>query len=364
MKEELEDLQAFLLALGEQLEFLNEALEKLPENIKNALPEPNEQKEPIDTTEKLVDLATKIKEGNESIVKAIKDIPQGKTVDLNPLVSKLDEHIVAMNAMTYDRPETPDMKPMMDCLVELKNILTKPIEKEDLKPLFEKLERAVRDSKHTIVGGGSGMSDVERASINNTATNTLNINNKVATAVQQTNGTQKTQIVDGEGTIANIDQNGAAEEITTEHHRIHRGQSFHFDDVIQLGLAGAQDYLLTADSGVAHFGYILEGVFGVTVELFEATDKTGTTSQTLYNRNRNSATTPTLIIHKGTSGGTTDGTRIAWRKSGSGSAGGRLSGSSSDASERILKTATKYILRITSAANLNDISLQFNWYEI
>ncbi len=156
---------------------------------------------------------------------------------------------------------------------------------------------------------------------------------------------------------------GALMVIDYAHHEIHAGSSFAYNDVVTLGSGAAQDYLLTVPDTAKwpHLGYEIDGLYGVTLELFEATDKSGTTIQTAYNRN--SAVTPTMTIHKGTSGGTTDGTRIAWRKSGSGTSAGKLAATVHDTDERMLKRDTKYILRITSAAASNDVSVRFDWYE-
>jgi hypothetical protein len=149
-----------------------------------------------------------------------------------------------------------------------------------------------------------------------------------------------------------------------EHHEIHEGDSFSFQEVITLGSAATQDYLITVADTTKwpHFGWIIEGIAGVTVELFEGTTHTGGTPQTAYDRNRNTANTPGMTIHKGPSGGA-DGTKIAWRKSGSGTSSGKLSGTSIEIAERVLKQNTKYLLRVTSAAASNDINVVFNWYE-
>jgi hypothetical protein len=149
------------------------------------------------------------------------------------------------------------------------------------------------------------------------------------------------------------------------HEEIHEGNQYSFDEVITLASAATQDYFLqTPDTNkVIHFGYAVEGIFGITLELFEATDKAGTSAQTPINRNRNSTNTAGLIVKKGTSGGTTDGAKIGWKKSGSGTAQGRLAGQAGSGLERVLKQNTKYIFRVTSAANSNDVSVQLDWYE-
>lgn len=153
--------------------------------------------------------------------------------------------------------------------------------------------------------------------------------------------------------------------IDSVHHQIHEGEQFNYTEVITLGSAATQDYLLIVPAGdYPHLSYSIEGLYGITVELFEATDKTQSAAAvTSFNRNRNSTKTPDMTIKKGTDAGSTDGTRILWRKAGSGTSQGKLSGTSQDNHERILKVSTNYIFRITSAAASNDINVQFDWYE-
>ena len=148
------------------------------------------------------------------------------------------------------------------------------------------------------------------------------------------------------------------------HHQQHEGEAFYFHDVVTLGSGGVQDYLLTVPAGVEpHFEYDVEGIFGITVELYEGTGKTQSAAvQATFNRNRNSNKVSKFTIKKGTDGGTGDGTRIAWRKNGTGTSQGKLSGSVGDRRERILKPATAYIFRITSAAAANDVSVELDWY--
>ena len=177
---------------------------------------------------------------------------------------------------------------------------------------------------------------------------------------------QAVALVDSAGDHVGSEDNGLhVTNITFEHYELHHGVSFHFSEVITLGSAGTQDYLLTVpDSAVwPHFSYSVEGSFGITVEIFEGADRTGTSAQTAHDRNRNTDNTPGMTIHKGTSSGTTDGTKIAWFKCGTGTAGGMPSGTSTEAHERILAQNTKYVFRVTSAAASNDVAVAFNWYE-
>jgi hypothetical protein len=150
------------------------------------------------------------------------------------------------------------------------------------------------------------------------------------------------------------------------HHEIHDGATYMYHDVIDdLDNNVAQDYMITTPDTTKwlHISHDIEAIGPITVEIYEATDKTGTTAQTLYNRDRNSATTATGTIHKGTSGGTTDGTKIVYWKGGISSNKTQNSATHGTASEKILKQNTKYILRLTSRMDNNMISVSIGWYE-
>lgn len=158
------------------------------------------------------------------------------------------------------------------------------------------------------------------------------------------------------------------ETIDIAHNKIHRGNHFSYDDVVTLASAAVQNYLITTPDTdkVGHLGYQIEGNLGFTFEFFEATDKTGTTGQTnIYNQNRNSSTVNGIGLHKGISAEAleVDGTKIGYKQSGSATVGGKLQGTDGSSLERILKRNTKYIMRITSLANANVVSVQLNWYE-
>lgn len=148
------------------------------------------------------------------------------------------------------------------------------------------------------------------------------------------------------------------------HHEIHDGTFFNYCDVLALGNGAVQDYLITTPNTTTwpHFGYHISFNDGQgTFEMYEAGDRTGTTLQTVYNANRNSLTAATTTIHKGQSGGTTDGTRICWKTVGSGKS---ADGVAASASEKILKQNTKYIIRLTNAiTTTNNASIEFNFYE-
>lgn len=148
------------------------------------------------------------------------------------------------------------------------------------------------------------------------------------------------------------------------HHEVHSGSSYYFHDVLALGNGASQDYVITTPNTTkwAHFGIEINfnDAAGIT-QLYEATDKVGTALQTVFNRDRNSANTAGVTVHKGQSGGTTDGTLILWKRAGIGKTTGGTLGT---AEERILKQNTKYILRVTNTATTtNNTNIIFRWYE-
>lgn len=152
--------------------------------------------------------------------------------------------------------------------------------------------------------------------------------------------------------------------IDVAHHEIHEGDTFTYCDVVALGNGGIQDYVITTPNTTkwAHLGYKIDFNDGAgTFELFEGANRVGTTLQECFNRERNSLKTNTTIVHKGQTGGTTDGTRFCYRRAGSNK---DLSGTVGSGSERVLKQNTKYIVRITNATTLtNNVSVEFDWYE-
>ena len=199
---------------------------------------------------------------------------------------------------------------------------------------------------------------------------TLPLPSGAATSANQTNGTQLAKIKARWGSgAAETDElrmdgsTNALNVIEYEHHEIHAGSSFWYDDVVT-GSA-AVNYVLTTPNSTdeVHFGYDIDSSnAGYTLEIFEAGDRVPTTAQTAYNRNREIGTAPTATIHKAFTDGATDGTRIVWHVSGTTAAGGKVGGSTADGTERVLAINTQYIIRITPLAS-NTFSLRINWYE-
>jgi hypothetical protein len=149
------------------------------------------------------------------------------------------------------------------------------------------------------------------------------------------------------------------------HHRTHDGRGYWYEDVVALGNGASQVYQFNTptDGRLMHFGYEISFADGAGLfEMYEASDRTPTTIQTLYNRHRTSTNVTTATLHKGVSAGTTDGTRLCYRYIGSGRDAGASAGSSL---EYVLKANTKYLIRCTNQiTTTNNLSVQFDWYEI
>ena len=153
--------------------------------------------------------------------------------------------------------------------------------------------------------------------------------------------------------------------ISFSHYMVHAGNHFIYTDHVVLGAAGTQDYLITTPdtSTWAHMTFHLYGSAITQWELYEGSDKTGTTLQTTGNSNRNSSNTSVLTIHKGTSGGTTDGTKLHIFKGGSATNQSQSDTFSGNGEEIILLQGTKYILRTTSSTADNLTNVRLEWYE-
>ena len=155
-------------------------------------------------------------------------------------------------------------------------------------------------------------------------------------------------------------------QIDFEHHELHEGHHFFYTDSVELASGVSQDYLITTPNTDkwSHATFELDGSAITQFQIYEGANRTGTTLQTTFNNNRNSSNTPGMTIHKGTSGGSTDGTLIRQYKGGRALGNSQVPTGNRNELELILKAGTKYILRVTSgtAANLTNVGIY--WYEV
>jgi hypothetical protein len=154
-------------------------------------------------------------------------------------------------------------------------------------------------------------------------------------------------------------------DISFEHHKIHDSDHYFYADMVQLNDAATQDYMITTPNTTkwGHLIFLATGSAITQIQVYEASDKNGTTLQNIYNNNRNSLNTAGITVHKGTSGGSIDGTLIWQKKSGSATNQSREGMTASRSNEIILKQNTKYIIRITSGTDANLINIELQWYE-
>ena len=190
--------------------------------------------------------------------------------------------------------------------------------------------------------------------------------NGVPQPVDVTDGSVHVVMTDSDGIPSEVDNTTHTLQIIDyEHHEIHAGSHFFYTDSVALASAATQDYLITTPNTTkwAHLIFSASGSAVTQVQIYEGSNKTGTTPQTVFNSNRNSLTEATVTVHKGTSGGSTDGTLIWQRKSGAATQQSRSGMESSRNAEKILKQNTKYIIRITSGTDGNLTNIQLDWYE-
>jgi len=157
----------------------------------------------------------------------------------------------------------------------------------------------------------------------------------------------------------------AIETIEYEHHEIHNGSHFYYNDSTSLNAAATQNYLLTTPNTTkwAHLVFAATGSLITQVDLYENSNRVGTTVQKVFNSDRNSTTDATVIVHKDTSGGTTNGTLIWTMKSGNTTGQSRVGLTAERSNEIILGQNKKYLFIITSSSASNLINIQLQWYE-
>lgn len=155
--------------------------------------------------------------------------------------------------------------------------------------------------------------------------------------------------------------------ISHPHHEIHEGNYYSFCHYNEsLANAGTIQFIITSPDteNFNHFRFSFSSTLKIKFELFENTTHNLGASQTIINRNRNFNDTPDTLLNTSAGGGV-DGNLIDCSSFGSPSVGvvGGGGGQSSQSVEWVLKPNTKYLLKLTSGSNDNNVSLNLNWYE-
>lgn len=147
-----------------------------------------------------------------------------------------------------------------------------------------------------------------------------------------------------------------------EQHKINAGDHFYFMDTANLGASGTANYMIitpdTTKWGHMTIGISTIGDTMVTLDESVSGSSTGSTV-TVFNRNRNSSTTPGVVITR-MAVGATDGT-LVWNTYIA--EDGKIKGSPAGQNELVLKQNTKYLLLLKSATASNVLTTIFDWYE-
>lgn len=154
--------------------------------------------------------------------------------------------------------------------------------------------------------------------------------------------------------------------MTDSQHHIHSAEMWAYFDNLSLGASGSQDYLFTTPAAPEQIHIVqteLAHTALLTVSFFEGSDKVGTALQTPRNKNRNGSDTTDVIVHKGVSGGTTDGILLDQYVFGTAAGGASVGGGSLDDSEWVLKPSTKYLVRYLSGGTAQVVALRWQWYQ-
>ncbi len=157
--------------------------------------------------------------------------------------------------------------------------------------------------------------------------------------------------------------------ITNSHSKIHSGDSFNVNDVINVN-STTQRWLVTAPNATkwAHMVFDIRCTGEMSVVITEAATHTGTTGLTELNRNRNSVTAAGTTVHRGiatVSPATSDGTTVvdSSRVGATGQGNKTISpGADRGGSEIILKQDTKYTVAVETFADVY-VTLHLDWYE-
>jgi hypothetical protein len=151
------------------------------------------------------------------------------------------------------------------------------------------------------------------------------------------------------------------------HHEVHEGDHYKFC-VIDEVLDSDEElrYILTTPNTTkwSHLVYDVSGSLKTKIELYESTTHTNGAPQTSYNSNRNSSNIAGMTVNIANSDGA-DGTEIECYSFGSATIGitGGRGGQSRGDSEWLLKQNTKYLVKVTSGNDGNNVSLKLSWYE-
>ena len=159
----------------------------------------------------------------------------------------------------------------------------------------------------------------------------------------------------------------AINTIEYEHHELHAGSMFCVNNMADLGSGASAVFLISTPSTStwAHLKYDVSVEAEMSLQMWESsTTSSDGVALSVYNRNRNSSGSNTVAIYISPNI-TASGTQIGALKRGGGtSAPGRFGGNARADDEFILKTGTKYLMKIINdGAGTAWYSAKMCWYE-
>ncbi len=149
---------------------------------------------------------------------------------------------------------------------------------------------------------------------------------------------------------------------------LYQGYGYTFTDLQNVN-ATTQDWMVTTpNSGTdkkVHLIFDVEGTGEIKFDLYEGADRNGSTELSSYNTNRNSLSDTDTVVHRGTSGGSTDGTVIFTKRMGS--TGGFFGSVAAIGTDRgtnawIFKPGTKYLFKVETFGDIY-VTLHLEWFE-
>lgn len=183
--------------------------------------------------------------------------------------------------------------------------------------------------------------------------------------VEDESGDISVRIVDPDrGIIDSV--SGAAVSITHSHHEVHEGGAFTVSDVQSVDTTTIQWMITTPDSlKYSHMVFDMMSTGEMQMIITEGADRTGTNALVEVNRCRvGTPDVATTIVHRGASGGSTDGSVIISFRGGATGLGANTGtpGGGRGENEWVLKPNTKYIITVTTYATV-FVTAHFDWYE-
>jgi hypothetical protein len=156
---------------------------------------------------------------------------------------------------------------------------------------------------------------------------------------------------------------GTVTTIEFDHYRIHQGTSYHFSNHSSYANNEVKGFIVETGAKTLHLTINVFLEPQAEVDIYEA--PTGETTSTVYtwiNRNRTSANTCSSTLKLASVLPSSPGTQLMMFIMGSAASSG-ASSQYTRAQEWILKTSTKYYIKITSLASSNDITISLDGYE-